>query len=285
MTDSAAPPRQHPSARRLAASAAGAVIALSALIAVPAAGALGTGAGALGTGAGALGTGAGALGTGAGPASSAPTTTPITSPPAAGTIDFEDGGTDGWTTTNRKLRLRVVHAAAQSGRRGLRIDGFDKLDASEASAATVTVPESRFTGTGDWRRISLSVRQAKAKVIPTPTCPGGTTPNNRPKLRIWVTTPETRQTTVVDLYGKSWRQVSFLVPASTSYTLGVSREFATLDSSVHLDSVELLRLEATPAAGRDGARAASTRAARPATHTEPPTTTWRPTGPSCTPRP
>lgn len=281
---------------RLAGATAGTVIALTALIAVPAAGALGAG----GTPSAASTTAVSTTRTLCGgggqvqpfctrlPPTSTTSTTSTTSStwPAAGLIDFEDGRRDGWTTTNRRIRLKVVPAAAQSGRLGLRIDGFDKVDASPSNAAVVTVPESRFSGFGGWRYIALSVRLPKAKVLPPwPTCPSfGTTPNNRAKLRITATTAEgQQQTTVVELWGKTWQQVSLVVPASTGdYTLSLSREFATLDASVHVDAVRLIRLDAAPT--RHAAPTATARMVRPMTHTEPPPTT-RATGPSCTPRP
>ncbi|MFN8074499.1 MAG: hypothetical protein U0Q15_03640 [Kineosporiaceae bacterium] len=295
MTTVPTPDHPSPSVRRLAAGAAGAVIALSALIAVPAAGALGAGASPaadsttppVSTTVTRCG-GSGVIQpfctrTAPGP------TTPDPGPSTVGGIDFETGGLNGWTTTHRKIRLKVVKSAAQAGQRGLRIDNLDRVDASPVNAATVLLPESRFTGTGSWRKISFFVRLPKAKpVAPAPTCPSygttGPTPDNRPKLRVEVSTPGTLRVTPVVLQAKVWQQVTVIVPASPGgYTLSVSREAATLGSSVHLDSIQLTRLDATPSASPTSTAMAA--AASRATPTDPPTTTWSPTGPACTPRP
>lgn len=238
--------------RRLAAGTAGSVIALTALIAVPAAGALSGAAGPLAAQTTSPRTATTTPWTGCGGAVGEPgkvkplcTRTPTGTPTGLGRIDFEDRALGGWTSTDPRIKLKVAGAvAAFEGKRGLRVEGLDKADGT----ASLRVTEGQFASTGLWREITLKVRVAKLAVLPSKRGCGGVTPKPFARGRLTFTLVSGSETATRSLVADttSWRTVTLQVPFSTTgeVTLSMAFDGWKLDSPVFVDSVRMTRVSA-----------------------------------------
>lgn len=234
--------------RRLAAGAAGTVLALTAAIAVPAAGALGSGATAVGPTATTMGPTSGwPTCRPGGPALPlcTPSPTSPTAPSPVGRIDFEDGTTGGWTVTDRRIKLKVVKGAAQEGRLGLRIANLGRVDQPATDTANVRIADGRFPGSGPWREVTLSLRAAKATRA-TPTITRCGLPYGGPRLTVLADSGGNQAGAHVTLLpGTQWHSVRVQVPAPPAggdVVLSVALQTGPLTSPVFVDAIAFRRI-------------------------------------------